>query len=282
MNHENFYRKTLPIPVIVLVAILATPADAAVSYEFKQVSQSDFQNSADGEVTGSVIIEGEKSRVELLRGSGHPVGTYIISRNDSQLVFVVDPVNKKYTEINAAKIGTAFGSGRIQITNLKTNLTKLPDHPMVAGFPTDHYRMTTSYDIMVMFGSLPLKQAVVTVIDKWVTTAFGELTDAALTRTAGRTGNEAVDQLIETELGRIKGFPLRQVTIIQTSSEAVASTRSKLKLNPTRKQTTELTITRIAPTVADASVFEVPASFAKVDASSQPEGPVSQMLTMTP
>lgn len=262
-----------------LWAFSALSLFGAVTYDFRQTSHSDMNNAAD-EVTGTGIIDGAKSRVELKKG--YLPGSYIISRNDTQMVFIVDPVNKKFSEINAAKIASAFGSSKISIDDLKTNYTRLNDTPTVAGLPTEHHRITLSYDITVMFGNLPLRQSVVTTIDKWVTSAFGELMDPTLTLGAMRTGNEDIDQLIEAELTRVKGFPLRQVTSVQTTSSDVSqNSGSKLQLKPTRRRVSELLITRISPIIVQPALFEVPTSFSKEDSPNH-EGPVVQMLTMQP
>jgi hypothetical protein len=278
MFNKNLYWKRVILPALLLT--ITSVADAGVTYDFRQISQSDFQNSSDREVTGTVLVEGDRSRVNLKKGSGHPVGTYIISRSDSPMLFIVDPLNKRFTEVDTSKITNAIGSDRVQISELKTDVSKLPDHPLIAGLPTDHYRVTASYKITVMFGSLPLQQSVVTTIDKWVTLAFRDITDLGTSRNGLKTGNASVDALIDAELTKVKGFPLRQVTTIQTTmKEAGNSVRSKLDLKPTRRQTTEVVITRIENAKLHPSLFEVPATYAKADPTPEVS---AQMLTMTP
>lgn len=280
-GHENMCGKPLCAGLILGLLAFAGTTSAAVTYEFRQVTKADFKSNDAGEVYGTGIIDGDRSRVVLLRSSKHTPGTYIISHHASQTSFIVDPVHKRFTEVQRLKLATAFSTGQIQITNLKTGLTRLNDHPVIAGFPTDHYRITASYDIMVKFGSLPLRQSVVTMIDKWVTSAFGELVDPDMSRASLRTGNAEVDQLIEMENTKVKGFPLRHVTTIQTTAtELNQRTRSQLKIKPTRMVSTDLTITRISKGDADPSLFEVPKNFARVEETRQE--PVGQMISMEP
>jgi hypothetical protein len=276
------YGKPLRAGLIFGMAVFAVSAFAAVTYDFKQVIKSDFKSDANSEVAGTGMIDGNRSRMVLLRGSTHSAGTYIISHHDSQTTFIVDPVNKRFSEIQASKLSSAFNTGQIQIANLKTGVARLNDHPVIAGLPTDHYRITASYDITVKFGALPLRQSVVTKIDKWVTQAFGELSDLHMTRASLRTGNPEVDKLIELESTRVKGFPLRQVTTIQTTATEVGQTpKSQLRMKPTRMLTTDLTITRIAKAQVDPMLFDIPKSFAKVEADASNE-PVGQMISMEP
>ena len=280
MRHENCCRKPVRLAIVAGLISVSLSLSAAVTYDFKQVSQSDFENPADGEITGTGFIDGHKSRVEVK--TGNMPGSYIIARNDTQMLFVVDPLNKRFHEINAAQVASAFGSSKIQITNFKSNVTRLNDRPIVADLPTEHLRVTLAYDITVMFGTLPLRQSVVTTIDKWVTQAYGELTDPALTRGTIRTGNKEIDQMIEAENSKVKGFPLRQVTTTSTTSMGAEQTAgTKLKMKPVRRQSSELVITRISPTVVSPTLFEVPAHYAKVDAS-HTEEPAVHMINMQP
>lgn len=276
------YGKPLCAALILLLAAVAATGSAAVTYEFRQVTKADFKIDDAGEVLGTGIVDGDRSRVALVRGSKYTPGTYIISHQASQTSFIVDPANKRFTEVQGMRLATAFSTGQIQITNLKTGLTRLNDHPVIAGFPTDHYRISASYEITVKFGSLPLRQSVVTTIDKWVTSALGDLHDPELSRSSFRTGNVEVDRLIEMQNTKVKGFPLRHLTTIQTTATEVnQGPRSQLKIKPTRMVSTDLIITRISKGIAHPSLFEVPKGFARVEAETS-QAPVGQMISMEP
>ena len=116
---------------------------------------------------------------------------------------------------------------------------------MIAGLPTEHYRLTLDYDITLAFGNIPLTQTVHEVIDKWVTQAFGNVAEAFLATGTIRTGNPDLDDLIATENTKIKGFALKQTTSVATTTRRTDVPGSKLSdvFRPTRTQIRELTIT---------------------------------------
>jgi hypothetical protein len=241
-------------------------ASAAVSYEFRQTTHSDLQSMPSMDMTGRGVIDGNRSRVDFLSGNGYPIGTYVITTDGSKTLTFVDPSKKTYVDVNAAGVASALGSARITIANKKVSLTQLEDHPMVAGLPTDHYRLTIKYDITVAFGTIPLTQTVNEIIDKWVTQALGEVGETFLASGGVRTGNPDLDDLVDTENNKVKGFALRQTISVTTLNDNPGPQASKLQLNRSLTQTRELTVTSIQPkTSISADLFIVPAAFHKPD-----------------
>ena len=258
-------KKNLPAIALLLLVITAPAASAAIQYEFRQSSSSDLESMPASDCVGRAIIDGDRSRVEFLSGNTYPPGTYIISTNGSRIMTFVDPSKKSFVEVNAASVATAIGARKISVTNKKIDLTKLPDQTMVAGFPTEHYRLVMSYDITVNFGTLPLTQTVNTTIDKWTTNAFGDVGDTFLASGALRTGNPDLDDLMSAENSNIKGFALKQTVNVTTINNRVPqNSASELKVNRTVTQTRELTVTSIQPAASiSAATFIVPVTFHK-------------------
>jgi hypothetical protein len=239
-------------------------ASAAVQYEFRQTTHSDLEGVQSVDMIGRGVIDGDRSRVDFISGTGFTAGTYIITTNGSRTLTFVDPNKKTYVDVNAGGVVNAIGSARITISNKKINLTQLDDHPVIAGLPTDHYRLTMQYDITVAFGTIPLTQSVNEIIDKWVTQALGDIGETFLAAGGIRTGNPDLDDLIVTENTRIKGFALRQTISVTTTSGNPAPAISKIQLNRTLTQTRELTLTSIEPKArVPADLFVVPATYRK-------------------
>jgi hypothetical protein len=261
-------KKNLPaiaLLFIVLFTLTTAPsATAAIQYEFRQVTSSDIESIPSTDCAGRAIIDGDRSRVEFLSGNTYPAGTYIIATNGSRMMTFVDPSKKSFVEVNAANVVGAIGARKITIANKKIDVVKMPDQTTVAGFPTEHYRMTMSYDISVAFGNLPLTQSVKTTIDKWTTTAFGEVGDIFLASGSLHTGNADLDELMNAENSRIKGFALRQVVSVTTiNNHAAAASASELKVNRTVTQTRELLVTSIQPVKPSLATFIVPLTYHK-------------------
>ncbi|HLJ73665.1 MAG TPA: hypothetical protein VKU62_03705 [Thermoanaerobaculia bacterium] len=250
--------------VLLVVGIVQT-LSAAVQYEFRQTTHSDLESMPPTDVTGRGIIDGDRSRVEFLSGTGFEIGTYIISTNGLHTMTFVNPMKKTYVDINAASVATTIGSARITITNKKINLTQLEDHPVVAGLPTDHYRLTLAYDITLAFGTIPLVQHVNEVIDKWVTQALGDIAETFLANGGIHTGNPDLDDLIGIENTKIKGFALKQTMSVTTTNDQQPQ-QTKLTMRRSITQTRELTLTSVEPKASIPSdLFMVPANFHRPD-----------------
>ncbi len=258
-------KKNLLAIALLLLVVTAPAASAAIQYEFRQTTSSDLESIPSTDCAGRAIIDGDRSRVEFVSGNAYPTGTYIIATNGSRMMTFVDPSKKTYVEVNAANVATGIGARKITVTNKKIDLTKMPDHPQVAGFPTEHYRLIMSYDITLAFGNLPLTQTVKTTIDKWTTSAFGDVGETFLAGGALHTGNPDLDDLISAENSNIKGFALKQIVNVTTiNNRAKQNTESQLKVNHTVTQTRELLVTSIQPTATvGVATFVIPITFHK-------------------
>lgn len=277
-------KKSLQAVALLIAAFAAQTATAAIQYEFRQSTSSDNEAIPPTDCSGRAIIDGDRSRVEFLAGNAYPVGTYIISTNGSRSMTFVDPSRKAFVEINGGSVTAALGARKITIANKKIDTTKMADTPTIAGLPTEHYRMVMSYDITVAFGNLPLTQTVRTVIDKWTTTAFGDVGETFLAGGALRTGNADLDDLITAENSSIKGFALKEIVNVTTINNGpTAAQDAPLKVARTTSQTQELTVTSVQPTAVNVATFAVPAAFHRADPlhDDTQKSPV-QVLSMEP
>jgi len=257
--------KWVGLVMVLLVAGTVQSVSAAVQYEFRQTTHSDLESMPPTDVTGRGVIDGDRSRVEFLSGTGFEIPSYIISTNGLHTMTFVNPTRKTYVDINAASVATTIGSAHISVTNKKINLTQLDDHPVIAGLPSDHYRLTLAYDITLAFGTIPLVQHVNEVIDKWVTQALGDIAETFLASGGIHTGNPDLDDLISVENTKIKGFALKQTMSVTTSNDQQPQ-QTELKLRRSITQTRELTLTSVEPKAkVPSDLFVVPASFHKPD-----------------
>lgn len=268
--------KKVVLGVVVLLAAQVALA-SALKYEFHQTTNSDIENLPSTDCSGRAVIDGERSRVEFLTGNAYSPGTFVITTNGSRNLTFVDPNKKSYVEINAASVSAALGSTQITIANKKIDVTQMPDHPVIAGIPTDHYRLNISYDITVLFGTIPMTQSVTTLIDRWVTMAFGDVGGVFLSSGALHTGNSDLDDLVTAENTKTKGFALKETQAVTTTSNRPARPGSQLsEFRQTRTQTRELTVTSIEATaVADAGIFKVPEHYRRA-------GPINDDTKKTP
>jgi hypothetical protein len=270
-------KKNLPAIALLMLVITTPAASAAIQYEFRQTTSSDIESIPSTDCVGRAILDGDRSRVEFLSGNAYPAGTYVIATNGSKIMTFVDPSRKTFVEVNAASVTSSIGSRKITVANKKIDVTKLPDHATIAGFPTEHYRLIMSYDITLNFGNLPLTQSVQTTIDKWTTSAFGDVGDTFLASGALHTGNADLDDLMTAENSNIKGFALKQIVNVTTiNNHATQNPNSPLKVSRTVTQTRELVVTSIQPTATvGLATFTIPLTYHKA-------GPIHDDTEKTP
>ena len=263
--------------VLVAVLVAATPAVAGIEYEFYQKSSSDVNEIPPGELSGRALIDGLKSRVDFIGGNVYPPGTYMVSVDGARTLRFVDPLHKSYTEFNVASVAAAIGASSIKIANVQSSVTRLDDRPMIAGHPAEHYRLTLSYEITLVHRGRPLTQNVRTVIDRWTTTAFGDVA-ATLGGTVTHTGHAEVDELIALETTKIKGFPLKEVITITTGNSKF---RSLPQMPAVRTQTRETVVTAVRELTPEPRTFLIPATYRKSEVEDEPKSQAVQ-VTLEP
>lgn len=266
--------------VTVAILMTANAALAAIQYEYFQTSRTDVSDLPPSDFNARAVVDGQRTRVDFLSGNTYPPGTYVISTDGARRLLFVDPTQKSYTEVNTLGIASAIGTSNIVIGNLQSNMTKLPDSPVIAGIPTDHYQLTITYDITVNYRNMPLKQSVRTTIDKWTTVRFGDTADAAFSNTT-MTGNTKVDELIADETTKIRGFPLKQTVQVVTINQTGTAATSKLRLPPSRTQKREMTVTAVKEVASDDSMFRIPADYRKIDFNDMITKSQTQVLSTT-
>jgi len=264
------------------LTLLAIPAFAAIEYDFSQRTTHEGAVIPSTELMGRAVLDGDRSRIDFTGGDVYPAGTYLVSVDGSRRLYFIDPEKKWFTEVNTSTISTAVAASNIEIANLKTDVEKIGGQEFVAGVPTDHYRMTITYDITVPFRSMPLKQNVRTVINTWMTPKFGDVAQLAFSNSVP-TGNPQVDKLIEAETRRLHGLPMRQsVTITLSSAVSGRPVASQLPLPSTRTITRETWVTRIAERGAvEPSLFKVPNGYRRSETPDIPAPPM-QVLDLQP
>jgi hypothetical protein len=254
-------KKTLLALSLLLVARTGL---AGIEYDFRQTTSSQIEAVPSAEYTGHAIIDGDRSRVEFRTGNFANPGVYLISTGGSRNQIWVDPGKKSYLELDTSGVANVIGTTHLKLSNKKLDSVLRDDHPLIAGVRTDHYTLNISYDITLYMGSLPVMQSVTEVIDKWTTSAFGDVAESYLSGGGLKTNNNELDELISQETTKIKGFALKQTATITTISRNSSAPGSALKVNRTVTQQSEFEVTSISPKVTVAAdLFVIPAGYRK-------------------
>lgn len=263
----------------VVLAVVAVPAFAAIEYEFTQKTITEDPVTPTSDLAAKAVVDGLRTRIDFRSGTVYPPGTYAVS-TDSRRIYFVDPANKSYTEVNMNGASTTLATSNIKLENLKSNMERLADRPLIAGIETEHYRLTITYDITVRMGNVPLKRRVNTVIDSWITSRFGDVTQDFITGGGTmNTGNPMLDQLFAAM--KFPGFPLRQTIVTRSSHDLPPNPKSKIELSPVRTSTREMWVTSIREVSGEGITYTVPASYARADVPDAPRA-ATKVLTFAP
>ena len=247
------------IALVTLTGLLvALPAAAGVTYT--STMHTEGARGADmTDMTVKVQVSGDKARgdIEQSKSPFFGAGSYEITRDGGGTILLVNPKEKTYfdaTSMLRGAMGAMSAMGgmmKMEVSDLAIEKLLEEDGGTVAGLPTTHYRFKTKYTMAMKMAFVNNVSHIETVEDMWATTALSE---AGMGLTQGRGmkfGNESFDKLIEAEKGKMKGFPLKVVSLTTTESKGKVDKRT---------MTREVVDLKTGVTVPD-SAFTIPAGY---------------------
>ncbi|HEV7705026.1 MAG TPA: hypothetical protein VGO46_12075 [Gemmatimonadaceae bacterium] len=192
-------------------------------------------------------------------------GTYMITNASKGTVTSVDPAKQQYTVIDIGELGKTAsdmqsalgGMAKIDIADIKVDVQDLGAGEPLDGYPTFKYRITQGYTMNMVVMGHTMSTPTLSVTDVWVAPQLDGLMDPSarppVATTAGPMA-ELTKQLTVAYAKVRKGLMLKRVSTMDNGEGA-------------RKHTTTITttITNVNKTSISPSVFEVPASYKKVE-----------------
>lgn len=247
-------------------ALAAVPAFAGIHYTATTTTQDAKNKASDMVVEG--WVSGDKARVEF-KESNNPLagaGAYLLTKDGGRTIYMVDPEEKTYMKWDmAALLGTMGavmeGMGpmlKFEFTDPKVQ--KLAEEPggEVLGYPTTHTKYRTAYTMKIKVFGMGNESDIVSEQEFWTTDRLADPgLGVWLKANPPRTGNEQLDKLIDSEMGKVQGFVLR--------SDTVTTTTPKKRGNPTvTRSTMKVTGLDTNASVPDAK-FEIPAGYQETE-----------------
>ena len=252
------------IALALLCALAAMPAFAGIHY--KSVTKNQDANGKNlGDMSVEGWVTGGNARVEVT-ASDNPIlkkGTYLITKDGGKTIYLVDPKEKTYGEWDIQGMMGAAGAMlnsmgplvKMEFSDPKVEKLAEDAGPTIAGLPTRHFKYRTSYSMKMKVMGMGQESNVVSEQDLWVT---DKVNDAALgiwlRNTPPKTGNEQLDKLIDSEIGKVSGYPLKMVTVS-------TSTNKKGKATVTRST---MEVTELDTNANVTASFDVPAGYEEV------------------
>jgi hypothetical protein len=240
----------------VTILFISSPALAGVTYDFTSATTGITSQT----IEGRVQADGKSLRIDVGKGDGVLLrnGSVVLSSAGGQKMTVVDPAAKSYFELDLAQVignasamlGQLGGDMKFDVRNVSTSAPV--DGGSLEGFPAKKSTIRTQYDLSLTALGQPMAIAIAVVTDVWWTDQLPADYMNFLQMRGLRTGVEAVDKLLSTGANHIDGFPLKQ--------------HSQTKITMNGKDittTTTSTVRNVKRADVPATVFTVPAGFAK-------------------
>ena len=260
LNSRDFGLK-VPMRKILACAVLSLAAVqcfAGVSFVAKT------RSDAGGDVRVRAWVSGSRAKVVFLesQNGGYASGDYMVSPDEGKTMYLVSPATRTYTKYDVQSMMTGMAGliegihGVMKVSLEAPRVEKLleEDGGLIAGLPTRHYRYRTSYTAtMNMLGSRKITNTIeedIWATDKLVDPALG----VWLKKQPLSTGDAELDKMIRIEMDKVKGFPLKRVTVSHevNSSGAQQTTRS------------EMEVTEVKQMAIPLSQFRIPADYKEV------------------
>lgn len=250
--------------MLVLIAIVLFAPFCFAGITYTAVVKGEAPSGANSAVQNGTIhgwASGQSGKVEFI-GNANPMmpsGSYLITRDGGRTLTLVDPSRKVYSKFSVQSMLDATG-GLMQSmkTLLKMNfespkIEKLLDEDggLIAGLPTRHYKFRTTYIVNTEYMGTPHRNITTLEEEIWATTkTLDPAMGIWLRKDPAKTGDPELDALIASEINKIPGFPLKQITVTITESDGTRQTFRN-----------EMEVTRLTVRPVPLSVYQIPIGY---------------------
>ena len=257
-------------PMVLAAVAAATVASQQLShaaYYFESRTTTEGAGMGrGGEVIGvHAWVDGERARIEFIEGARSGIfseGSYLLTVDGGELVYLVDPDEMTYAELNLDDLFAMVGSimdatgGAVEMEFTDVTSEQVSEGPggEILGYPTTRYEFHTGYTMTIRMLGFGRSQRSDSAVEVWCTEAIdAEGFRVWLRPDRFRTGNEEFDNMIQAQYQGIDCLPLR----------SVSTTESNGRGGGTVVSTTEVTVLREEGSL-DAALFELPSGYEAV------------------
>lgn len=251
------------IALAALTLAWAAPLQAGIYYESVTTGEKPRDS-----VRVKGWVEGAGAKIEFEDGMDQalmPKGSYLVTRDGGRTLFLVNPKEETYSRWDLEAMLQTFGQVmeamgpmmNFSIDNPQVELLGREPGGTLVGLPTTRYRYHTQYDLNMKVMGMKRGNHIEMEQEIWATDAVDASGLGVWLRADRPTGFEGLDELLEAEMGKVQGFPLKTVTVTTTTNQ-------KGNKSNTTRSTMEVTVldrNRDVP----ASTFEVPAGYQETE-----------------
>lgn len=178
-------------------------------------------------------VEGPNAKIAFTEvGAANPLleeGKYLLTNDGGETIYLVDPKENTHARFDLSQIlgmaGSVMDSDLINmdVSNHRVEELESRGGPPMHGYDTRYRKYRTSYDLEMKI--MGMKRADHYVMDNEVWSVDGlQAAGFQAWMRPRKTGFDAVDKLLEGEIGKVKGFPFKTVTV--TTSQGKKKNRT--------------------------------------------------------
>lgn len=230
------------ITAICLLPAVATPGLAGVT--MTTVTSASGANAEMQNQTAKGWFSGGKMKV-VMQESGNPLlekGTWLLSTNAGETMYLVNPEEKTYAVFDfAGMLGTATAALKsmgpmAKMTFSKPQVEKLEEGagPEILGMATTRHKFRTTYTLNMQVLVMKMNSTTESVEETWSTTALDdEIGMRGWLRKGVKTGDEGFDRLIDAEMSKVNGLPLKRIVTTTTTDDKGRKSTSTMTIEVT-------------------------------------------------
>lgn len=208
-------------------------------------------------------VDDEKAKIEYQdkdQTGLFEAGSYLLTTNGGETLYIVNPKEKTYSEIDIASMFATLGTmmdamgGFMKMEFTDFSNEKLLEEPgdNILGYPTVHHQYRTGYTMNMSIMGIKRENRTETENDFWCSNELNaEGLRVWLRPDKFRTGNQDFDQLIGQDFANMDCLPLRSRTITKMTNKNKEMVTTS---------TTEVTVLRRE--TVPATVFAIPSDYA--------------------
>ena len=256
-------RRLLSIASIVAstVVLMAVPSFAGVTYRsVTKIESGAGKMPSTQEMSFQAWISGGNAKTEMSSSGSapFPAGSYMLKRADNAAMLMINPGEKSYTvwdpEQMMSRIGKALQK-EFRIEDAKWEKVSEEDGGQIEGYPTEHYHYRFTYNMVITIDGKDERAPASMEQEFWTTEKLSELglADAmgyGFVQELSGVSPE-IEQMLRAESAEMKGFPLKQVWTISTTTDGDEKFEQKMTT----------TISNIQVVDVPEKVFVVPADY---------------------
>ena len=230
-NQIRILTTTLLSMCMLFVASVAT-----AGYYYESITTDQMEGKKKANLTKvRAWVEGDNSRVEFSSGEEKgwfSDGNYLVTTDGGETVYLVNPKEETYAvfdlEAMLATMGQVMnmmeqmgGMMKMEFSDVGSEKLLEESGGEVMGHSTTHYRYKSRYTLDMNMMGMKRQTKTEMLQDIWLTDDLDARGFGVWLRPDRRmkTGNEELDELLNNEMAKIEGFPLKMVNEMTTTNK---------------------------------------------------------------